>query len=61
MVATCYRRMGQTDKAFKLYHTIHSLDPESVECLKSALATLSFSILFSYYVFHISNVPHSIT
>lgn len=34
MVATCYRRMGLVDKSFRLYQMIHSMEPESLECLK---------------------------
>lgn len=34
MVASCYRRMENKERALKLYEDIHSSYPENAECKK---------------------------
>lgn len=34
MVTSCYRRMGNTQKALELYEKIHTDYPDNVECLR---------------------------
>ena len=38
MVTSCYRRMGNYQRALELYEQIHNESPENVECLKYLVA-----------------------
>lgn len=38
MITSCYRRMGQYQKAYELYEEVHERYPENVECLRYLIA-----------------------
>mmetsp|Transcript_7655 Transcript_7655/g.22691 ORF Transcript_7655/g.22691 Transcript_7655/m.22691 type:complete len:137 (+) Transcript_7655:587-997(+) len=38
MVTSCYRRMGNYQKALELYEKVHAEHPENVECLRYLVA-----------------------